>query len=362
LSNSIQKARDVAAAWLSKLSRQLFSWLLALSSSHLWAKVPSKPQTKPMPPPTLSTSCELLSRGPDVNLMQQEVTLHTFLNDLLKTLRQDDYTPLAQFFHPKAKAGKNIGDKLHALLRNRYDKPWQFSIFRVWRITSPSGSKDLLDSCPESAGAKIITQFGFEKQFAIWIQIMGQNELGRLIFAIATDKGNIAITGMRLQQWTQGGHDWEYWREQAELQAKQNDKRSAYFTLDVAQKLLAGEDFVIYPEQRLMQEARNQLMSKAEVIHDINKSLKVESIAYVGSLLAKDGTGLLIREIVPPQASTHELLALCRKRAESLQQLAWLKPKQGLRCNYILAGMDPEQDSPLGGFYMTPDDLKNFQK
>lgn len=325
--------------------------------------------TSPAPSPVESPadappeiSCEVLSRGPDVQLLQQEARLHTFLNELLTVLRSDNYDSLVNFFHPGTRVGSKVGTKVHTLLRNRYDQPWQFSVFRVWRLKSKEGSKGLVRTCPDSDGAIIISQYGHETQYAIWLQIMGQNELGRLVLAIAPVQGKMQIVGFRIQQWTELGEDAESWTKRAQSWLQQNNRIQAYFAFDVAQKLLAGEDFVIYPQQRALRTARDELFTQAKIVKLINEQLKTQSIAYVGGLVAKEGTGILIREIVTPDEPTHKLHDLCLKRGSALKGAGWLREKQGLRCNFIVAGMDPTQDSPLGGFYLSPSDLKNPEK
>jgi hypothetical protein len=71
-----------------------------------------------------------------VALQNQEILLHNFLNEFLEAVRKDEWGKIEALFHPRAKRTKDIGDKMKAILQNRYDAPWQFSVFRVWRIKS----------------------------------------------------------------------------------------------------------------------------------------------------------------------------------------------------------------------------------
>ena len=314
------------------------------------------------PPPSLPT-CDLLSRGPGVALQNQEVLLHSVLSDFLDDLKNNRWEKLENYFHPRAKRTKDLGEKLRLLLQNRYDTPWQFSVFRVWRIKIPSSGKAILDSCPESSGASVIAQYGYENQYMIWFQIMGQNELGRLMLIMAPDKGKMYATALRLQQWSQQGEDSEAWEQKGITLAKAEQKIPAYFAFDVAQKLLAGEDPVVYPKQRKLLNTRDSIISQTELVKKLNEALKINSIAYIGSLLTKEGTGILIREVVQKQEPTAELQKSCMSRGKALMDLGWLtKGKEGLRCNYIFPGMNPDQDSQMGGFYLAPEDLINNKK
>jgi len=329
--------------------------LLLISSTSLAKEAP--------PPSPQLPQCNLISKGPGVALQTQEILLHNFLNEFLEAARGDRWEKIEVLFHPRAKKTKDVGEKMKAILKNRYDMPWQFSVFRVWRISIPNARKAMLDSCPDASDATIIAQNGYETQYMIWLQIMGQNELGRIMLAVAPDKGRMYATALRLQQWTQQGQDAEAWVQKAEEAFKADQKIPAYLALDVAQKLLAGEDLLIYPRQRQIITARDAVASQTELVKKLNEALKINTIAYIGSLLAKDGTGILIREVLEKQEPTSDLQQRCRSRGEGLIKLGWLVPgKAGLRCNYIFAGMDPEQDSEMGGFYFAPEDLINTKK
>ena len=282
---------------------------------------------------------------------------------MLGELRSDHMEKLEQYFHPRAKKTQELGDKLRILLKNRYDLPWQFSVYRVWRLTVPNASKAIFDSCPENEGAALIGQFGYEKQFMVMIQIMGQNELGRLLISIAADKGKMYATALRLQQWTQQGEDSAVWARKAEAAAEAHQAVQAVLAFDVAQKLLSGEDLIAYPQQRQLQLQRDAVLNQADLVNKINEILKIKSIVYVGSMLARDGTGIMIRERVETQEPTSELKARCLAQGMTLKELNWIsKTSGGLRCNYIFPGMNPAEDSPLGGLYLTHDDLTNSKK
>lgn len=343
------------------------SLALAWSLASLGYAAEAKQAPAPVPlaeakaPPAVD-SCELLSRGPGVALQDSEVTLHTFLEKLIADLQQDKFEHLADYFHPRAKVKSDIGEKIRSIIINRYNAPLQYSVFRVWRIASPSASKQILENCPESDGAKIISSYGYEKQFAVWIQIMGQNELGRLIFSIAPDKGKVSIVGFRIQQWTQSGEDWRAWAGKAEAAEGRKDGKQAYIAYDISQKLLDGKDFVSYPIQSALIQKRDEIFSQAKLVAAVNKDLGIDTTAYVGTLLAKEGSGMFLREYISKELPTSTLRDMCTTRGRTLQKTGWLSQGQGLRCNYLFKGMNPLQDSGLGGFYVTADDLKPTPK
>lgn len=356
MSISLVRVLDVAVAWLS---RNLGHFWFAFIPCVLFAATKSSAAS----PPLAFPNCELLSRGPGVALQDQEILLHTFLSDFLGELRSDRMEKLEKYFHPRAKKTSELGEKLRILLKNRYDLPWQFSIYRVWRLSVPNASKAIFDSCPENEGAALIGQFGYEKQFMVMIQIMGQNELGRILIAAAADRGKMYATALRLQQWTQQGFDAEVWASRAEAAAQAQDPVQTALAFDVAQKLLSGEDLIVYPRQRQLQKQRDTALTQDDLVNKINDLLKTKSVVYVGTMLGRDGTGLMLRERVESQEPLASLQMRCLAQGTVLKENGWIaKTSGGLRCNYIFPGMNPAEDSPLGGIYLNHEDLTNSQK
>ncbi len=339
--------------------------LRALSAENSQQSAPGAAETPTLDAletPKIPDTCELISRGPGVALQDSEVRLHTFLERLLFDLQKDKFEKFSDSFHPRAKVAADLGDKIRSIIISRYNAPLQYSVFRVWRIRSPSASKQILDNCPESDGAKIITSYGYAEQFAVWVQIMGQNELGRLIFSIAPDKGRMSIVGFRIQQWTQSGADWRAWATKGEAAEAKKNIREAYIDYDISQKLLEGKDLVLYPMQTTLVQKRKQVFSQAQLVEKVNSDLGITSIAYIGTLLAKEGSGIFLREYIAKELSAQVLDKMCVDRGLGLQKSGWLDLTQGLRCNYIFKGMNPLQDSDLGGYYKTAEDLRPQKK
>lgn len=272
---------------------------------------------------------------------------------------QDRFENFSQFFHPRSRAPVDIGSKIQSILSGRYDKRWEFSLFRVWRIRSEEGRKAILDDCAEADGAKIVTMSGFDSQYVVWIQILAQNELGRLFFIVAPDKGKLSIVSFRIQQWTQLGFDSKVWAQKA---AKEKNPIHAYFAYDIAQKLLSSDQLIIFPEQADLVKKRDEFFTQEALVKEMNSALKINSIVYVGSLMTKEETGIFLREAVNGQDDSKKLRDLCLQRGKDLLNLGILRPKESLRCNYIFKGMDPQKDSPLGGQIFTSNELKGSQR
>src|SRR5690606_21989399 len=142
------------------------------------------------------------------------------------------------FFHPKLRVKSDIGQRIFSQLKQSYAKPWQFSIYRVFGIYAPEGDK-LEVPCPNDQ-ITITSRYGYPLQWAVWFQVMGQNELGRMFVPIAPRDGKWYVVGWHFQQWTQSGRDYEAWVKAGTEAYNAKDLVRAHISFDVAQKMLFG--------------------------------------------------------------------------------------------------------------------------
>lgn len=303
-------------------------------------------------------NCQLLSTGPGVDLKKQNSGLHDLLSDLTAQFKRYDFSGFYKFFHKRAKVKKSIGDKLSAIISHRYQKPWEFSVFRVWELKHKDKAKHIYD-CPEADHSSIISRYGYDTQYAVWMQLMGQNELGRLLLSIAPNKQNqLVIIGFHIQQWTQSGHDWEYWTKEGNRRLEAKQPLHAYFAYDVAHKLLEGGDFVAYKIKSDILETQQKIFSQKDLVSKLQTLVPMQSIAYVATALNRDGVGLFVRLRVAEVKSTNALQKECMDLGTALIKASWLSPEySGLRCNFLLPHEKVEQNGKLGGFYYTRSEL-----
>lgn len=307
-------------------------------------------------------TCQLLSRGPGVKTDDLGQDLSSFLNDFKGRLEKQDWQGLRTFFHEKSGAKKNIGDQIDAILRNRYQKPWDFSIFRVYEINDSEYRKKLYD-CPDLKFQKVISRFGFTKQYFVIMQLMGNNELGRILFHVAPNKNTkLKIIGLHLQQWSHLGKDWQRWSEIGNEHLEKKQETNAFLAYSTAHKLLEGGDFIHYQFRPEIAAEKDKIFSKESFLDKVVTSASNSNIVYAGTLLHQEGTGIFIRVAISKEFSSEDLIEQCRVIGQKLLKGGLIYSSTGgLKCNYIPKGSSPEKDSKIGGYYLSVKDILNVK-
>lgn len=301
-------------------------------------------------------ACIRLSRGPGVALEEQNPGLHQLLADVMEHLSKRESKGFQSLFHPRVKVEHDIGERIFSILSHRYDQPWNFSVYRVWALHHPA--KDRTNySCDDDPGFTISSRYGYERQYAAWLQVMGKNELGRIFLAISPVEDRLWITGFHIQQWTHLEHDWEHWTRLGNEALEKKDQLQAYFHYDVAQKLLVGGDFVEFAARDKIIEQRDLLFTRESFTKNIQEVLKDSEVVYVATILSRDGTGLLVRERLKEVPSTHDLQKKCQEHGKALLAKGRLKGDGGIRCSFIVPGEEIDREGQLGGFYFTQKEL-----
>jgi hypothetical protein len=300
-------------------------------------------------------SCQIVDRGPKVNLGKLDAKLGEFGNQVLSSLVGKDEDKIGRFFHERLRAGKDFGKRIFSVLKVTYDEPWQFSIYRVFALNTVDGDKQQFN-CDE--GLHVTSLYGYNLQMGFWVQVMGENELGRIFF-IAVPKGDTwKIGGFHVQQWTYQGKDFQQWflAGTAALDAKQT--LQAYMGFDIAQKMLFGGDFLDYEAKPELLKARDIAMPKDELKLKMQALFPKRDMVYVGTVMPKDGPGWLIRERLDKEIPLEQLTSRCLSIGKTLISNKWLvEGNGGVNCNFLLPREDPEAQGKLGGFYFSLADI-----
>jgi hypothetical protein len=300
-------------------------------------------------------ACSILSRGPYVNLKETDSGLEKFVGDFLAKLKEKD-SKITPFFHERLRLKDDFGDKLFSSLKVTYKQPWDFSIFRVFALNSPHGDKSDIN-CPED-NVVVTTAYGYPLQLGVWVQLLSQSELGRILAMVAPTKSGWRVVGLHMQQWTQNGKDYEAWRQESSGYRAKGNEPLAYLSSDVSQKMLFGGTFLTFPVVTEIIAERDAVMTKENLRKRIGALLPDRDIPYAGTVLAEDGPGWLIRERLTQDQPTNELMRRCLAAGKKLISDGWItKDWGGINCNFLLPGEPAENPGKLGGFYFSQKDI-----
>ncbi|SMF69583.1 hypothetical protein [Pseudobacteriovorax antillogorgiicola] len=296
--------------------------------------------------------CHLLSRGPGIEVPKNP-GLKLFIGELFDALKNQKWRDFSRFFHPRARVEKDFGDRVKAILDHRYQEPWQFSVYGVWAFLDGERKKDLYE-CPRASHMKLVSHSGYQKQYMVIFQLMSQNELGRLVFSIAPKPNKVlTVVGFHIQQWSHNGQDWVKWTEAGNRHLADKNQRSAYIYFDIAQKLLDGGTLAVYNYRQDIISARDKVFSQEEVVKAVQTDTNNPNIAYVGTILSRSDTGMLVRVEIEKEYNAEDLQKKCKTIGQSLVASGWLKDVNGgVNCSFIPKGANPKQDSKLGGYYL----------
>ena len=296
--------------------------------------------------------CYLLGRGPAVEVPKNP-GLSFFLKDLFKDLQEKNWRNLYRYFHPRARVKKDIGDRVEAILGHRYQNPWQFSVFGIWAMVSKEKDKDFY-RCEKAKNIRLISHSGYTNQYMLIVQLMGKNELGRLIFSVAPkpDK-TLSIVGFHIQQWTHLGEDWLSWTQKGNSSLEKKDHKTAHIYYDIAQKLMDGGTFVVYDLKKDIVTERNKIYAREELVDLIRKELGNINIVYAGTIMSRTDTGMLVRVEIEKEYNAEDLQKKCTVIGQGLLKNKWLEGVNGgVNCNFIPKGSDPNLNSKIGGYYI----------
>lgn len=303
-------------------------------------------------------ACVVADRGPGISVEKVDLKLDQFLEAILSNLRHEEHQKFREMFHPRAKAPHDIGEKIFANIKNTYEKPWQFSVFRLWALYDAEASKEHIP-CPGDEGVTLTTRYGYPLQFGLWLQVMGQNELGRIFVAVVPDRtGAWKIGGWHFQQWTHQGKDSSQLVQEALAAENNKDIITAYVKLDVAQKMLFGGEFLTYPVKEEILKHRASLLKSEDWLERVKNVSKNPEVVYAGTALGKDGIGYLLRQRVPGELTVEDLRKKCDYLASNLREAKWIHEQTGgLKCEFLMPGETLEREGKLGGFYLTRQDI-----
>lgn len=276
--------------------------------------------------------------------------LERTLKDIAAAIKDKDARALQPLFHPRLNTSLAAIQTTYARMGQTYGAPFEISIFRLWAFNTVDGNPKGLE-CNED-GLKAFPLYGYPLQFGAWLQVMGQNELGRLYIGLVPYSGGWRIGAFQLQQWTHAGKDAAVWAEAGLKSARLGLKEAAFVQFDIAAKLLDGGGFMDINARQEMVSKRDGVLTPPEWDQRIRAAVKDHEVAYAASMLVTDGAGLLLRLRIPGEIALDTMKGRCQQIAQLLAQSPWAQPLAGVRCAFLLPQEKANLDGGLGAIYV----------
>lgn len=288
-----------------------------------------------------------------------DAELDGFLKTAVEAIKKKDDKGLQPLFHPRLNVGLLAIQETFAKLDNQYGAPFDVSVYRLWALNTVDGSPKGL-TC-EDDRLTVNPQYGYPIQFGVWLQVMGQRELGRIFLAIVPAEGRWNIGAFHAQQWTHDSKDFATWAEEGVQNDRMGMKEAAYIKFDIASKLLDGGGFVEISMRDEATKARDAVMSFANFDKSVRQALKDFDVVQTATLLVVGGSGVLVRIKVPAEISVENMQKECNRTAETLMKQQWTGYVEGIRCSYLLPNEDPKKEGQMGGMFVRFSELKKSE-
>ena len=273
-----------------------------------------------------------------------------FIADLIRAIRTKDALILQPMFHPRLNTGLFALKEALAKIDATFGGPLDVSIYRLWALNTVDGSAKGL----ECQGDKVTVypHYGYPLQFGLWLQVMGQKEVGRIFTTIVPVEDKWYLGSFQSQQWTHAAKDPSAWIEDAAKDVSKGYKESAYVKYDIASKLLESGTNLKAGISDDVAKDRDALFNKKSFGELIHKLLLSEDVAYAATMLVTDGAGILVRINSTGEISLVDMKARCRKVADTLAKQPWTSSLAGVRCAYLMPGEKGEFDGGMGSLFV----------
>ncbi len=273
-----------------------------------------------------------------------------FIADLIRAIRTKDALVLQPMFHPRLNTGLFALKEALAKIDATFGGPLDVSIYRLWAINTVDGSAKGLECVDDKV--TVYPHYGYSLEFGLWLQVMGQKEVGRIFTTIVPVEDKWYLGSFQSQQWTHAGKDPSAWIDDAAKDVSKGLKESAYVKYDIASKLLESGLNLKAVTAADVAKDRDALFNKKSFGELIHKLLPNKDVAYAATMLVTDGAGVLVRMHSPGEISLVDMKVRCRKIADTLAKQPWTSSLVGVRCAYLMPGEKGEFDGGMGSLFV----------
>jgi len=279
--------------------------------------------------------------------------LNQFLNDFKTGIEKLDATKLLPLFHPRTVTNLAPVNDLLFSMKLKLGAPFEVSTFRLWAVNTVDGTPTpVVCGGLDHTELQFWPQFGYNLEFAIWIQVLGKQELGRIFATIVNKDDKWYIGALHYHQWTHGGKDYEHWFLSGKKDLEKKHDHSAFVKFDIATKLVDGKKQFLLGIHNQLKSYQKQILVRSKWESDIKSILNEWKVLYLNTILGPNGAGIIIRIEIPGEISANDLTRDCHKMGKTLKNQAWFSNLDGFKCSYVMKGENPGKEGKLGGIYL----------
>jgi hypothetical protein len=293
-----------------------------------------------------SPKCKILSKGFQNEFNKTAPKITGVAANILQIIKSKNILALRKAFHPRIKISLTRVSQIFDEI-NGYYGAGNISIFRTYALDTVNGDPRRI-YCDEDQ-LEITTHYGHPLQLAVWIQVSGKREIGRIFITFVPVEDQYKIAAMHQQQWTHKGRDAQRWVEEALRDRDDKNAPSAFLKLDLAQKLLNGGDLIETQLARDIEATKQSLLKDTSLLDLTTKIVGDQPLVHVTSFFAPNGAGILFRLYSVQQPGLRDIKARCRALGESFYKKKWAQKINSIHCDFTDNKNVPTHSGRFGG-------------
>ena len=306
-------------------------------------------------PQSVAEKCRVVDRPLQKQLAQVAPDVLEISKKLIASIESKNAQDLADLFHDRLKMNAGSISLLFKKIGVMYGRPVDMALYRLWAIHSQK-SADLV-AC-KSDELALGPHYGYPLQFGLWLQLLGQRELGRIYASIVMQKnGEWKLGALHLQQWTHKEIDAKGWVKQALDERESGAVLSAYIKLDLAKKLLNGGGYIYPAFSQDVVKTQNALVKEKDFHLYLKKKFGIEGLVDATSLFATDGAGVSLRLLVEQNLKNSILVSRCEEAIVRIYKNIDSTKLGGARCGYVVEGENYKADGHLGSRFVSKENI-----
>jgi len=306
-------------------------------------------------PAGFEEKCRVIDRSLEKKLNAVDSSILQITKKLTTSIESKNIDALVGLFHKRLKTTTGSIRLLFKKIGVMYGWPINLAAYRLWAVNS-NKSSDLV-AC-KSDNLAIGPHYGYPIQFGLWLQLLGQRELGRIYVSIVQQKsGDWKLGALHLQQWTHKEIDAKGWVEQALAERESGAVLSPYIKLDLAKKLLNGGGYIYPAFVQDIVKTQNALVKEKDFHLFLKKKFDLKNLVDATSLFATDGAGLSLRLLVKINMKSSVLISNCEEAITKIYKNIKSTNLAGVRCGYVVEGENYKADGHLGSRFISKEKI-----
>ena len=288
-----------------------------------------------------------------------------YVQTIIDNINNYEFDKLSMLFHPRLKASEQAirksfkNDALIGVPHKKYN-PVSASLIKIFAIYNHNHTSD--DIFCKEHDMYLSGQYGYKLQFFIWINLMNDYQVSRLMINVVPSKSNLYFGVFFLQPWTHENKDYKQWMNLASTDEKNNKPMSAYIKYDLAKRLMFGGSFFRLKDEDRLKEHMLKYLNHNVWLDKLKKTLPSNPRVFLvkaNSVLTDKGIGLMMRFALDRLWSTVEIKQHCNSVIKVLNKQAWFDTITGIRCGYNTPyETDYKKDGALGSIYLDKNDFR----